>query len=168
MFILWEHERGLLFGFLFKHGLVNITTADSIYGPWTIIYLSGVERYFCFSNLFSKPINCNSVKTVRLLLPFLVLLPLSAQCSNLLRRWRSSGRWWDAEPTCRPGAPDNREDPKGAPSEHESGDIGNFRMPVWSAFKTAGREYCMEGINIFDRTNDTLLQLKLPCADIWI
>ena len=28
--------------------------------------LSGVDKYFCVSNLFSNPINCNSVKTVRL------------------------------------------------------------------------------------------------------
>lgn len=101
-------------------------------------YLSGVERYFCFSNLFSKPMSCSSVKTVRLRLPFFVLFTPSPPGSSLLRRWRSKGKWCDAEPTCRPGAPESSADPSGAPSEHDRGDIGNFRILAWSAFKTVG------------------------------
>ncbi len=103
------------------------------------VYLSGVERYFCFSNRFSKPISCSSVNTVLLLLPFLVLLTASAPGSSFPRRWRSSGRWWDEEPTCRPAAPDRSAEPNGAPNEQDRGDTGNFRIPVWSAFRTGSK-----------------------------
>lgn len=102
-------------------------------------YLSGVERYFCFSNLFSKPISCSSVKTVLLRRPFLVLPLPFPPCSSLLRRWRSNGRWWEAEPPWSPGAPDRRAELNGDPSEQESGDIGNFKIPDWSAFKTVNQ-----------------------------
>ena len=95
-------------------------------------YLSGVDRYFCFSKRFSRPMSCSSVNTVRLRRPFLVLLPPSAPCSSFPRRCRSRGRWWDAAPTCSPGAADS----SGEPSEQDSGDMGNLRRLVWSAFST--------------------------------
>lgn len=80
--------------------------------------------------------SCSSVNTVRLRRPFLVLLPPSAPCSSFPRRCRSSGRWWDAAPTCRPGAADSSGGPSGDPSEQDSGDMGNLRRLVWSAFST--------------------------------
>lgn len=118
--------------FAFKQWLL---TAWVKYKKHDSSYLSGVERYFCFSNRFSRPMSCSSVKTVRLLLPFFVLFPPSPPGSSLLRRWRSSGKWWEPELTCRPGVPDRRADPRGAPRGHESDDMGNLRIFACS-FKT--------------------------------
>lgn len=101
--------------------------------------LSGVERYFCFSNLFSRPMSWSSVNTVLLLLPFLVLLSASAPGSSFPRRCRSSGRWCEAEPTPSPGGPASSAEPSGGPREHDSGDTGNFSRPLCSAFSTEER-----------------------------
>lgn len=91
-------------------------------------HLSGVDRYFCFSKRFSRPISCSSVNTVRLRRPFLLLLPPSLLCSSFPRRCRSSGRWWEAAPTA--------GDSSGEPSEQDSGEMGNLRRLPWSAFRT--------------------------------
>lgn len=112
------------------------------YGPVRALtrlltHLSGVERYFCFSKRFSRPMSCSSVNTVRLRRPFLVLPPPSTPCSaSFPRRCRSSGRWCDAAPTCRPGAALSSGGPSGEPSVQDSGDMGNLSRLVWSAFST--------------------------------
>ena len=103
-------------------------------------HLSGVDRYFCFSKRFSRPMSCSSVNTVRLRRPFLALLPPSSPCSSFPRRCRSSGRWWDTAPSCRPGGTDSSGGPSAEPSEQDSGDMGNLSRLVCSAFSTAGRE----------------------------
>lgn len=122
-------------------GLFTVSTAPAT-TPFKT-HLSGVERYFCFSKRFSRPMSCSSVNTVRLRRPFLVLPPPSAPCSDSFpRRCRSSGRWCDAAPTCRPGAAVSSGGPSGEPSEQDSGDMGNLRRLVWSAFstKTTGKD----------------------------
>lgn len=113
------------------YGKLSCTPADR---QWT--HLSGVDRYFCFSKRFSRPISCSSVNTVRLLRPFLLLLPPSAPCSSFPRRCRSRGRWCDAAPSWRPGAADSSGEPSVEPSEQESGEMGNFRRLLWSALST--------------------------------
>lgn len=71
--------------------------------------LSGVERYFCFWNFFSRPMSCSSVKMVRLRLGFFSRVVLCSVSDSLLmltgvslweasetREWcwgESSGRW---------------------------------------------------------------------------
>lgn len=99
-------------------------------------HLSGVDRYFCFSKRFSRPMSCSSVNTVRLRRPFLLLPPPSVPCSSFPRRCRSSGRWWEAAPICRPGAGDS----SGEPSEQDSGEMGNLRRLPWSAFSTGSKK----------------------------
>lgn len=47
--------------------------------------LSGVDKYFWSSNLFSSPMSCSSVKTVRLLRHFLGFRKLSEQDGDLVR-----------------------------------------------------------------------------------
>lgn len=61
--------------------------------------LSGVERYFCFWNFFSRPISCTSVKMVRLRRGFFsrgVLLSVSDSLLMLSGVWLGDGseaRW---------------------------------------------------------------------------
>lgn len=110
----------------------------SLFSRWA--HLSGVDRYFCFSKRFSRPISCSSVNTVRLRRPFLLLSPASLPCSNFPRRCKSSGRWWEAAPTCSPGDTERSGAPRLEHSELLSGDTGNFRRLVWSTFNTGGTE----------------------------
>lgn len=110
----------------------------SVSSAWT--HLSGVDRYFCFSKRFSRPISCSSVNTVRLRRPFLLLIPPSLPCSNFPRRCKSSGRWWEAAPTCSPGDTERSGAPRVEHSELLSGDTGNFSRLVWSTFNTGGTE----------------------------
>lgn len=106
------------------------------FGFWTLEYfvtsshLSGVERYFCFSNLFSRPMSCSSVNTVLLRRPFLLLLSPSVPGSSLALRCRSSGRWWDAEP--RDETPERNAELSGDPREQDTGNFNRF----CSAFST--------------------------------
>lgn len=111
--------------------------------PCSIVatHLSGVDRYFCFSKRFSSPINCNSVNTVRLRRPFLLLPVPSHPWSNFPRRWGSRGRWWGGTPTWRLAAADSSGEPNGELSVQGSGDKGNFTRLVWSAFNALRREW---------------------------
>lgn len=103
-------------------------------------YLSGVERYFCFSNLFSRPISCSSVNTVRLLLPFLALLPCSdTPLSSLPRRCSSRGRWWaEPDPPWRPELAASSAELMGEPRPgQDRWPKGNLKIEACSAFSRA-------------------------------
>lgn len=107
---------------------------------WPHSYLSGVERYFCFSKRFSRPISCSSVNTVRLRRPFLALAPGSpVPCvSNFPRSCSSRGRCGAPGAPGSPGPAASNAEPS---PEQPSGARGNLNTAACSAFNTAaGRE----------------------------
>lgn len=121
--------------------------------PWALLdgccargpsgaHLSGVERYFCFSKRFSRPISCSSVKTVRLRRPFLALPPTSGPAgSSFPRRCSSSGRWEGPEqpPPWKPEPAASSAEPR---PEQPSGASGNLKTAAaCSAFSTAARRH---------------------------
>lgn len=102
-------------------------------------YLSGVERYFCFSKRFSRPISCSSVNTVRLRRPFLAFVPGSPEPvpSSFPRSCSSSGR---CEAPAVPGIPGPVASNAEPSPEQPSGASGNLNTAACSAFSTAAGE----------------------------
>lgn len=101
-------------------------------------YLSGVERYFCFSKRFSRPISCSSVNTVRLRRPFLALVPGSPgpAASSFPRSCNSSGR---CGAPAAPGSPGPAASSVELSPEQPSGASGNLNTAACSAFSTAAK-----------------------------
>jgi len=119
-----------------------------------------VERYFCFSKRFSRPISCSSVNTVRLRRPFLAacrLLPSAGEPrSSSLLRWCCCWwwGWWPEEPpSCRPPGSSGEPCRRGPCwRAQDSGDRGNLRrLAACSAFSTAGwrKEKCVQRLQGF-------------------